>query len=57
MREENEIRTAEAYNGLGSVEALRGHLKDALTWIDRALALVPNYPAAQEDRAQVLARM
>lgn len=57
LREETEIRTAEAYNGLGSVEALNGHYGEALTWIDRALALVPDYPAALEDRERVLAQM
>jgi tetratricopeptide (TPR) repeat protein len=57
IRVEAEERTAEAYNGLGSIEALREHWPQALAWIDRALALVPNYPAALSDREQVVSRM
>jgi tetratricopeptide (TPR) repeat protein len=45
---------AGAWNGLGSVAALRGRLKQALRYVDKALALAPDYPAALHDRAQLL---
>jgi len=48
-------RLAEAANGIGSVTAVRGNLTGALEWIDKALALVPDYPAALADRQQILA--
>ena len=50
-------RLAEALNGLGSVATVRGHLRAALGWIDKALALVPDYPAALSDRAQIVAAL
>ena len=48
---------AGAWNGRGSVEALRGNFKDALAHIDRALAIDPDYDAAKRDRQEVLKRM
>jgi hypothetical protein len=48
---------AGAWNGLGSVAALRGQLKQALRYVDKALQLVPAYPAALEDRRQLLAAL
>jgi tetratricopeptide (TPR) repeat protein len=47
-------RLAEALNGLGSVEVVRGRYREGLARIDAALALVPDYPAALQDRALVL---
>ncbi len=48
---------AGAWNGLGSVLALRGRLREALRCVDKALKLQPDYPAAQADRAQLLAAL
>lgn len=48
---------AGAWNGLGSVLALRGRLREALRCVDKALKLAPGYPAALHDRAQLLARL
>jgi hypothetical protein len=45
---------AGAWNGLGSVAALRGQLRQALRHVDKALKLKPSYPAALEDRRQLL---
>ena len=45
---------AGAWNGKGSVEALRGNLKEALGFIDRALQIDPNYEAARGDREEIL---
>jgi len=53
MRDELEAYLAGAYNGIGSVEAMRGRLSDSLHWIDRALALQPDDPAARHDRELV----
>jgi hypothetical protein len=57
IEKEASERLAEAVNGLGSVSAVRGDLRGALGWIDRALTLVPDYPAALSDRAQLLAAL
>lgn len=54
IRAEAAVRLAESLNGLGSVAGVRGELRDALGWIDQALALVPDYPAALSDRAQIV---
>jgi tetratricopeptide (TPR) repeat protein len=45
---------AAAWNGLGSVESLRGNLEQALRYIDRALEIDPDYEAALADREEVL---
>lgn len=45
---------AGAWNGKGSVEALRGNLEEALHYIDKALEIDPNYRAAKEDRKEIL---
>ena len=45
---------AGAWNGKGSVEALRGHLSEALHFIDRALEIDPNYKAALADREEII---
>jgi tetratricopeptide (TPR) repeat protein len=44
---------AGAWNGLGSVTALRGHYEEALGYINRALELHPGYPAAERDKEQI----
>lgn len=46
-----------AWNGKGSVEALRGNFKEALRFIDRALEIDPNYEAAKQDREEILRRL
>lgn len=51
---EEQPRDAGAWNGLGSVEALRGNYEEALGYIDRALEINPDYPAAKADREQIL---
>ncbi len=48
---------AGAWNGMGSVAMLRGKVKEALRYIDKALSLMPDYPAALHDRAVALAAM
>lgn len=42
-----------ALNGMGSVSLLRGDLKAAESYIRQALAVLPNYPAAQDDLAVI----
>ncbi len=49
MRSETEVQTAAAYNGLGSVEMLRGRMRPGKAWINRALKLWPDYPEALQD--------
>ena len=49
MRSETEGHTAAAYNGLGSVEMLRGRMRPSRQWIKRALRLSPDYPEALQD--------
>jgi tetratricopeptide (TPR) repeat protein len=48
---------AGAWNGSGSVEALRGHYEQALTYIDKALEIDPDYEEAKQDRQRVLGRL
>jgi tetratricopeptide (TPR) repeat protein len=50
MQDESKMHLASACNGIGSVELLRQHFKEAVQWIDRALELMPNYGAALHDR-------
>jgi len=45
---------AGAWNGLGSVEAVRGNYEEALGYIDRALEITPDYPEAKQDREQIM---
>ena len=45
---------AGAWNGKGSVEALRGNFEKALRYVDKALEIDPNYWAAKEDRKEIL---
>jgi tetratricopeptide (TPR) repeat protein len=54
IKSEAELYLANAYNGLGSVAALKGQGTEALRWIDRALALVPDHPYALHDREEIL---
>lgn len=51
---EEQPRDAGAWNGLGSVEAVRGNYEEALGYIDRALEIHPDDPAALADREQIL---
>ncbi len=55
MQDESKMHLASACNGIGSVELLRQHFKEAVQWIDRALELEPNYGAALHDREIALA--
>ena len=48
---------AGAWNGKGSVEALRGNYQQALHFVDRALDINPNYEAAKRDREEILRRL
>lgn len=50
-------RDAGAWNGLGSVEAVRGNYEKAHEYIDKALKILPDYPAAREDHEQVIAHL
>lgn len=45
---------ASALNGIGSVELLRGHNKEALNWIDKALEIEPDYEVAKQDRQSAM---
>jgi TIR domain len=61
IRAEAELYLSNAYNGLGSVTLLQAAAqhskrqgKQALQWIDKALALVPNHPYALHDRQETL---
>jgi tetratricopeptide (TPR) repeat protein len=61
MRAEAELYLSNAYNGLGSVTLLQAAAqrskrqgKQALQWIDKALALVPDHPHALHDRQETL---
>ena len=45
---------AGAWNGKGSVEALRGNFEKALRHVDKALDIDPSYWAAQQDRKEIL---
>ncbi|NML17170.1 toll/interleukin-1 receptor domain-containing protein [Azohydromonas caseinilytica] len=47
-------KDASAWNGLGSVEAVRGHLEKAHEYIDEALKIAPDYPAALQDHEMIL---
>ena len=47
-------RDAGAWNGLGSVAAVRGEYRAALKLVRKALKLEPNYPAAREDERSLL---
>jgi tetratricopeptide (TPR) repeat protein len=48
-------RDAGAWNGLGSIEAVRGNAKKAHEFVDKALKILPDYPAARHDHGQILA--
>jgi hypothetical protein len=45
---------AGAWNGLGSIEAVRGNYKKAHEYIDEALQILPDYQAAQQDHKTIL---
>jgi tetratricopeptide (TPR) repeat protein len=48
---------AGAWNGLGSIEGVRGNYEKAHEYIDEALRILPDYPAAQHDHQLILARL
>jgi tetratricopeptide (TPR) repeat protein len=50
---QQDAKDASAWNGLGSVEALRGNYRTALFYIDRALELKPDYADALHDRREI----
>ena len=50
-------RDAGAWNGLGSIEAVRGNYEKAHEYVDEALKILPNYPAAQQDHKLILQRL
>ncbi len=52
MQDKND---ASAWNGLGSVHAMRGELDKAEVYIQKALAIQPNYGAAKQDLAMIQA--
>jgi len=47
-------RDAGAWNGLGSIEAARGNYEKAHEYVDEALKILPDYPAAQQDHELIL---
>ncbi len=47
-------RDASAWNGLGSIEAVRGNYEKAHEYVDNALTILPDYPAAQQDHELIL---
>jgi len=47
-------RDAGAWNGLGSIEAVRGNYEKAHEYIDKALKILPYYPAALHDHELIL---
>jgi hypothetical protein len=56
MRSENP-RDADAWNGSGSVEALRGNYNTALEYIDKCLEIDPDHEAARHDKKLILERI
>jgi tetratricopeptide (TPR) repeat protein len=54
---EERPRDAGAWNGLGSIEAVRGNYKNAHEYVDEALKILPDYPAAQQDHELILQRL
>jgi tetratricopeptide (TPR) repeat protein len=50
-------RDAGAWNGLGSIEAVRGNYEKAHEYVDTALNILPDYPAAQQDHELILQRL
>ncbi len=48
---------ASAWNGMGSVNMVRGNLEKALSDIERALEIKPDYPEAISDRKIVLSNL
>ena len=47
-------KEAGAWNGLGSVAAIRGEYQKALVYIDMALEIAPDYEAALQDKEMIL---
>jgi len=50
---EEKPEDASAWNGLGSIESVRGNYAQALEYIERALQIAPDYPAALQDKEQI----
>ena len=55
MRSENP-QDCDAWNGSGSVEALRGNYSVALEYIDKCLEICPDHEAALHDKQQILTK-
>ena len=51
---DEKVEDASAWNGLGSIETIRGGYPKALEYIERALQIVPDYPAALQDKKQLM---
>jgi len=45
---------AGALNGMGSIEAIRGNFTKAHEYVDEALKIIPDYPAALQDHQMIL---
>lgn len=50
-------RDASAWNGLGSIEAIRGNYEKAHEYVDEALTILPDYPAARQDHEMILQQL
>lgn len=50
-------RDAGAWNGLGSIEAVRGNFEKAHEYIDEALKILPDYPGARQDHDQIITHL
>lgn len=50
-------RDASAWNGLGSIEAVRGNYVKSHEYVDKALKILPKYPAAEHDHEQILQQL
>ncbi|MGZ4846275.1 MAG: TIR domain-containing protein [Halobacteriota archaeon] len=54
---EERPRDAGAWNGLGSVEAVRGDYEQAHEYVDKALTILPDYPAARHDHELIIEQL
>lgn len=54
---EERAEDASAWNGLGSIETVRGNYEEAHVYIDKALKIAPGYAAARHDHELVLQQL